>query len=67
MTEDEIVGWYHRFDGHKLEQTSGDCEPLGSQVCCHPWGQKESDKTEPLSSNNMSRKVPRSPRIGSSI
>ena len=46
MTEDEIVGWHHRFKGHELEQTSGDCEPQGSQACCRPWGHKELDKAE---------------------
>ena len=24
MTEDEIVGWYHRLNGHDFEQTLGD-------------------------------------------
>ena len=23
MTEDEMVGWHHRFDGHKFEQAPG--------------------------------------------
>ena len=22
MTEDEIVGWHHRLDGHEFQQTS---------------------------------------------
>ena len=26
MTEDEMVGWHHRFNGHELEQTQGDSE-----------------------------------------
>ena len=26
MTEDELVGWYHRFNGHEFEQTPGDGE-----------------------------------------
>ena len=25
-TEDEMVGWHHRFDRHEFEQTSGDSE-----------------------------------------
>ena len=25
-TEDEIVGWHHRLNGHEFEQTSGDSE-----------------------------------------
>ena len=23
MTEDEVVGWHHRLDGHEFEQTLG--------------------------------------------
>ena len=23
MTEDEMVGWHHRFSGHEFEQTLG--------------------------------------------
>ena len=23
MTEDEMVGWHHRFDGHEFEQAPG--------------------------------------------
>ena len=26
MTEDEMVGWHHRLNGHEFEQTSGDGE-----------------------------------------
>ena len=46
-TEDEIVGWHHRLDGHELElgQTLGDGERQGSLACCSPWGRKESDVT----------------------
>ena len=25
-TEDEMVGWHHRFNGHELGQTLGDSE-----------------------------------------
>ena len=32
MTEDEMVGWHHRLDGHKFEQTLGDSEGQGSLV-----------------------------------
>ena len=24
MTEDEMVGWHHRLNGHEFEQTPGD-------------------------------------------
>ena len=33
VTEDEMVGWYHRFNGHKLWQTLGDGEGQGSLMC----------------------------------
>ena len=33
MTEDEIVGWYHRLNGHAFEQTLGDGEGQGSLAC----------------------------------
>ena len=38
MTEDEMVGWHHQFDGYEFEQTLRDSEGLGSLVCCRPWG-----------------------------
>ena len=45
MTEDEMVGWHHQFNGHELGQTLGDGEGQGNLVCCSPWGSKESDMT----------------------
>ena len=50
-TEDEMVGWHHRLNGHEFEQTLGDGEGQVSLVCCRPWGQKESDMTEQLNNN----------------
>ena len=47
-TEDEMVGWHHRLDGHKFEQALGNNEGQGSLVCCSPWGHKELDMTEHL-------------------
>ena len=29
MTEDEMVGWRHRLNGHEFEQTSGDGDGQG--------------------------------------
>ena len=26
MTEDEMIGWHHRLNGHEFEQTLGDSE-----------------------------------------
>ena len=52
MTEDEMVGWHHRLNGHEFEQTPGDGEGQEGLVCCSPWGHKERDKTEQLNDNN---------------
>ena len=46
MTEDEMVGWHHRLNGHEFEHTPGDSEGQGSLACCSSWGHKESDMTE---------------------
>ena len=48
MTEDEMVGWHHRLDGHAFEQVLGVGDGQGSLVCCSPWGPKELDTTEQL-------------------
>ena len=34
MTEDEMVGWHHRLNGHEFEQTLKDSEGQGSLACC---------------------------------
>ena len=47
MTEDEMVGWHHRLNGHEFEQA------LGSLVRCSTWGHKESDMTEQLSRTEL--------------
>ena len=52
MTEDEMVEWHHRLNGHEFEQTLGVGDGQGSLACCSPWGCKESDTTEQLNSNN---------------
>ena len=40
VTEDEMVGWHHRFNGHKLGQTPGDDEGQGSLACFCPWNHR---------------------------
>ena len=47
-TEDEMVGWHHRLDGHGFEWTLGVVDGQGGLACCSPWGLKESDTTERL-------------------
>ena len=46
MTEDEMIGWHHRLDGHEFEQALGVGDGQRTLVCCSPWGRKESDMTE---------------------
>ena len=48
MTEDEIVGWHHRLNGHGFGWTPGVGNGQGNLVCCRSWGRKESDMTERL-------------------
>ena len=48
MTEDAMVGWHHRLNGHEFEQAPGVRDGQGSLVCYSPWGGKESDTTEQL-------------------
>ena len=48
MTEDEMVGWHHGFDGHEFGQVLGDGDGQGGLACCDSWGRKESDMTERL-------------------
>ena len=43
--EDEMVGWYHRFNGREFKQTLGDSGGERSLECYNPWGHKESDMT----------------------
>ena len=45
-TEDEMVGWHRRLNGHELTPGGGDGQ--GGLACCSPWGHKESDTTERL-------------------
>ena len=48
MTEDEMVGWHHQFDGHEFEQALGVGDGQESLAYCSPWGHKELDMTEQL-------------------
>ena len=40
MAEDEMVGWYHRVNGHGFGQTPGNSDGQGRLACCSPWGLK---------------------------
>ena len=47
-TEDEIVGWYHRLNGHEFEQTLGDNRGQRNLACYSPWGYKSWTKLNDL-------------------
>jgi len=46
VTEDEMIGWHYRVDGHEFEQAPGVGDGQGSLACCSPWGYKELNTTE---------------------
>ena len=48
MTEDEMVGWHQRLDGHGFGWTPGVGNGQGGLACWDSWGRKESDTTEGL-------------------
>ena len=41
VTEDEMVGWHHRFNGHEFDQALGVDGGQGTLACSSPWGHKE--------------------------
>ena len=40
MTEDEMIEWHHRLNGHGFEQAPGVGDGQGNLVCCSPWGHR---------------------------
>ena len=54
VTENEMVGWHHWFNGREFEQTPGVTD---REAWCvgSPWGHKELDTTERRSSNNFTK------------
>ena len=55
MTEDEMVRWHYRLNGHGFGWTLGVGDGQGGLMCCSPWGRKESDTTEGLNWTEMIR------------
>ena len=51
MTEDKMVGWYHRLSGHEFEHAPGDDKGQGGLARCSPCCHKESVMTEQLNNN----------------
>ena len=63
-TDDEMVGWDYRLDGHEFEQALGVGDGQGSLVCCSPWVTKSwtqqwlnCDRTVTVSELNSDRTV----------
>ena len=54
MTEVEMAGRHHQFNGHEFEQALGESEGQGSWACCSPRACKELDTTE-LNNNDILR------------
>ena len=51
MTEDEMVGWHHRLNGHEFEQTR---ELVKNREAWRAaWGCQELDTTERLNKNML--------------
>ena len=48
MTEDEMVGWHHRLNGHEFGWTPGVGDGQEGLACYGSRGRKESDMTEKL-------------------
>ena len=52
-----MVGWHHQLDGHEFEQALGVGDGQGSLAYCSPWGGKELDMTEQLSTTTKKNSV----------
>ena len=57
MTEDEIVGSNHWFNGHEFGWTLGAGNGQGGLVCCNAWCCKELDMIERLSWTEENLKI----------
>ena len=69
-TEDEMVRWHHRLNGHVFGWTPRAGDGQGGLVCCSPWGHRKSDVTEQLNNNNKKseyRTVPSSPQVSANL
>ena len=46
MTENKMIGWHHRLNGHEFEQAPGVGVVQGGLACCSPGVCKELETTE---------------------
>ena len=63
MTEEEMVGWHHRLNGHEFGWTLGVGDRQGGLACYGPWGHKESDTTEQLNWTELIRFLTKRERV----
>ena len=59
-TEDEMVRWHHRLNGHGFGWTLGVGDGQEGLVCCSSWGHKELDMTERLNWTEIETSIQRS-------
>ena len=50
-----MAGWHHRVNGHEFGWTPGVGDGQGGLACCDSWGCKESDTTERLNWQPLSK------------
>ena len=53
MTEDEMVGWHHRLNGHGFDGPPGVGDGQGGVGCRGSWGRRDSDTTERLNCTEL--------------
>ena len=54
MTEDEMVGWHHRLNGHEFEQALEMAKDRETW-CAAVWGHKDLDRTERLNNKTIAK------------
>ena len=52
-SEDEMVWWHHRPNGHGFEWTLGVGDGQGSLACCGSWSHEELDTTEQINETEL--------------
>ena len=60
-TEDEMVGWYQRLDGHEFGQALGIGNGQGSLACCSPWNHRVKQDWETELNTGIELQVPDRP------
>ena len=58
LAEDEMVGWYHRLNGHEFEWTLGVGDGQGGLACYSLWAYKASNTSERLNWTKLNCSIP---------